>query len=572
MRAFVVATVVISCGLASADARAQGSIVDVKTVVNAETVKEGDTFQVDVVVTLRTNASVDELTLPDLSAFTVVRDTRSERSSMKMAGGKRSVTQETTHTFLVRATSTGEKTIGPAVVRVGKVRARAEGLIIRVLPDDKPRARRGKKPKSDPYVLELTFDKDEVFVGEQATLTARVYATGPAELRPLSMPKLPQFWVETLDQGGGRPSERSVDGTHYYVYQLHTAALFPLSAGEHTVEPIDLSATVGGGLWSRGKTFNIQSEPVTLRVKPLPTDGAPSDFNPGNVGRFAFKMRAEPLRTTLGQPVSVEMTVTGTGNGGQVTVPGLPERIEGARVFPPTFDENKSIVDGRVALTKRVTALVQPTRAGRLTIPGTRFVFFDPETGRFETKEATPITVVVDSAESAPSTEISNGRARIARGARPIVLRAESAPPFAPYRHGLFFPTTGALLLLGGALAGLGSWRARRRESGAFATAARRRERRAAMEKARDERDLARARTLVEDALAARVGDDVRALTADALVPTLVTRGVGQDLAARVATLFLDVESVLYAPAAGRDRRALFDEALSLLDGIEGAT
>lgn len=567
MRPFSVASIVLLTFLAR-DAGAAEPVVSVKTTVNADVVRAGDTFQIDVVVTVRTNAALDELTLPDLSSFTVLRDARAERSSVKLVAGQRAITQETTHTFLVSSSTPGVKQIGPAVARLGNIRARSEPIAITILKDE----RRGKRPKKkgEPYVLELTFDEEAVYVGEQATLSARVFATGPAELRPVSMPKLPQFWVEGIDQGGGRPTERTVDGTHYYVYPLHTAALFPLSPGEHTVEPLDVSVTVGGGMWSRGKTFTVTSDPVTLRVKPLP-DGAPVDFSSGNVGRFSMKMRADPLRTSLGRPVTVEIVVSGTGNNGTVVVPALPDRIEGARVFPPTFDESKSIVDRRVTMTKSVRALVQPTRAGRLTIPGTRFVFFDPETERYEVKEATPITIVVDEAEDDAQIDASGGRARIAKGARPIATRIASARPYAPYREGTFFPMVGALALAGGLAALLGAWRVRRRASGAFAAEAARRKRRADMHRARDERDLARARLLVEDAIAARAGDDVRALSVDRLPEALSARGVDAAVGERVARFFRDVETVLYAPAAGVDRRALFDEALAILALLEGA-
>jgi len=566
MRALVVTSTLLFALLAT-DARAAEPVVSVKTTVNADVVRAGDTFQIDVVVTVRTNAALDELALPDLSQFTVLRDARADRSSVKLVAGQRAVTQETTYTFLVSTSTPGTKQIGPAVARLGNLRARSEPITITVLKDEK----RGKRPrkKGEPYVLELTFDKESVYVGEQSTLSARVFATGPAELRPISMPKLPQFWVEGIDQGGGRPTERTVDGTHYYVYPLHTAALFPLAPGEHTVEPLDVSVTVGGGMWSRGKVFTVTSDPVTLRVKPLP-DGAPVDFSSGNVGRFSMKMRADPLRTSLGRPVTVEIVVSGTGNNGTVVVPALPDRIEGARVFPPTFDEAKSIVDGRVAMTKSVRALVQPTRAGRLTIPGTRFVFFDPETERYEVREATPITIVVDEADAEAEREASGGRARIAKGARPIATHIDASSPFAPYRSAAFFPLVGALSLVGGLAALLGAWRVRRRASGAFALSAARRRRRDDMHRARDERDLARARVLVEDALAARAGDDVRALSVDRLKETLAARGVDEAAAARATRFFLDVETVLYAPAAGVDRRALFDEALAILALLEG--
>ena len=81
--------------------------------------------------------------------------------------------------------------------------------------------------------------------------------------------------------------------------------------------------------FGRNATFNVTSDAIKIRVDPLPS-GAPSDFK-GAVGQFAMSTAVDKKTTRTNEPVSIKVTLSGTGN---------IKLLEGPAVeLPPDFEQ-----------------------------------------------------------------------------------------------------------------------------------------------------------------------------------------------------------------------------------------
>lgn len=580
--AIAAASVMLFCALASTDAegrrRKPSDVVSISLETSADAIEVGDSFQLDVVVRAATAKPIDELSLPDLSDFRVLRDHRSTMKSRKRSGGRSFVQTEYRYTYLLTADRAGRKRIGGARVRVGQEIATHRAVPILVKASTRtplPRDERGDptaKPGENlpPYFLDVSFNKNEAYVGEGVTLTARLYAQTTVSGRALDTPQWKQFWVEELSGAGSRPVQRDIEGKRYYIYTVSKKALFPLEAGELVIPPMSMQVETGSGLFGRGRSMVLRSDPAVLNAKALPAKGQPRTFTLGNVGEWKLEANITPRRLRVGEAATLRLTATGVGNVGQLTMPALDQEIEGARLFPPSFNERKTVDAGQVVGVKVVDALVQPTKTGVIEIPAYTLEYFDPKEKAYKRSTTKAMRLKVsraknDTAQSGAQSGPS--KKEIAAGARPVHLGVTSGGD----AIGIWPAPLGILL---GFLAWLSmAIMGRRREESASDQGAQRskraKARRKAMADAHQEKDLGRARSLVMDALADRVGDHVRALPHDELIEACQGAGLASDRASAVAAFFEAVDAVRFTPDASRSRQQLFEEGARLQEALD---
>lgn len=576
--AAVFACVALGGGPADAKRRAERKekVLSIRTETNATTLTVGDQFQLDIVVTVRTNAPVEELRLPTFDGFSVLRDSRSQRSSVQLSGGRRAVTLEQRYSYILSADTPGVHKIGSAYGRLGTNKARSKPVTVRVTDSS------GKTPKGsstdvdeaagEPFFLSVSFDRPQVYVGQQATLLVQVFAQQPIDARGLEMPKLPKFWVEKLEVSSSRPSERTLRGRRYYVYSLHAAALFPLEAGDHIIGRVELTVNTGSGFWSRGRSYKLKSTPVQLKVLPLPEEGRPADFARGNVGRWDLVARLSPPRTEAGQPVTLHIEAKGEGNASAIALPKLPEEIDGLRLFPPTYTEDRGVRQGLLQGTKQAEILVQPLKEGRIRIPQLSLHYFDPVAGRYDVARTRPLTLLVGPAAGGASTgqaSVGAVRSSIARSARPVRTGLVPGSVTPLYRSGVFPFSVAALALLSVASLLFGQ---RKKQAGQGAGAKRSKAlayNRGALGQAVEHQNLRQIQGAVLQHLSLLFGDEVKALPHDQLTAFLTGKGVGASDAEEAARLLADLEAILYAPASSGDRQRLAQLAGALLDRLE---
>ncbi|MBU8899277.1 protein BatD [Corallococcus sp. H22C18031201] len=576
-----------------------------------------DAFHLTVVVV---NAPANaQVRLPQSEDFEVLSNSRSSQRSISLSGGGPAVIQDVTrHMLVLRPNRAGSLTIPPAILNVGGRQMKTEPVRVTVkeghasqgsaqgsarpaLPDpfrnmpstandtlgedeeaDEPVIPRGD---SDLF-LRSTLDRDDVYVGEQVTLSLYVYSrVDLSSVDSVTMPKLEGFWSEAVENPTQLSSDQKiVDGIPYRTYLLRRSALFPVKPGALTISAAEADITTGF-LFAGHRVHRIANA-LKVKVRPLPA-GAPPGMSNANVGNWRLSLDVSNTRVELGQPVTVKVVLEGTGNVKNITPPKLTGPAS-LKVYDPTTTDKLTPSRNRIQGRRVVEYLVMPQRTGAFTLPALEFPYFDPSTRRYEVARTEPVTLNVE-AGAGGSTSLGTQTPRLndsaseqknvltSGGIRPVRYQARFEAPATPVWQRPFFAT--AVLAPLGLLAGvalMGGVRGRlatRTEAGKGKQQARAaRKRLAAAEKLRAGKDAGAFYVEVEKGLLgfldAQVGAPLGGLTRDALGERLAAAGVDAERRARV-------QFVLEACDMGRygggvepaERQKVLEAAAAVMEG-----
>ncbi len=250
--------------------------------------------------------------------------------------------------------------------------------------------------------VQLSLGKTEFWKGEVVPLQVAVLVH-PA-VQPLSpffpQVKTPNFAVNRFDRTSGLEA-REVNGEIWRAWQMESA-MTALQAGAQDFGPAELKAELlmplpgqsndpFGRQQGNRRTLTLGSNKVKVNVKELPTEGKPTGFA-GAVGNFEISVEASPVALKAGDPIAVEIAVSGTGNFDAVTAPRL-ESTEGWRLYEPRVSqENRSwgVEPGR----KTFTQILIPEKP-LSQIPPFVLHCFDPATGQYVSRRSAPIAVTL---------------------------------------------------------------------------------------------------------------------------------------------------------------------------------
>jgi len=420
-----------------------------------------ETLTLTVTLTMR-GKEPTEFQLPTTSDFDVISQGTSTQSSFSFGTGGASSTRTRTHTMVLRPLREGRLAIEPGVAVLDGKRYQTGKITVQVgkagtgrpqaqqpLPrrpstpfggfpgfDEDPfgRRRNAPPPTEGDVVLVASVDKEEVYIGEQVTLSISLRSRREVGGIPnFQMPKFDGFWAEDLESPTQIEAETQViDGIAWRVYHLRRRALFPLREGELQIDPAQVEVEMGGSFFARRDRLSRSSRPVTLRVKPLPP-GAPRGFAPSNVGRWELHLDAEPTTAAFGAPITLLLRAEGVGNLGSLELPRLPA-IEGMKIFDPVQHDEVQIRQRRYGGSRVHEYVLVPQRAGRFTIPAVEMPFFHPQTGRYETGRTQPISLQVLPGQMPQPQGQPQGQGRVAGGDAPPPVVADPGSGLAGIR------------------------------------------------------------------------------------------------------------------------------------------
>ena len=143
------------------------------------------------------------------------------------------------------------------------------------------------------------------------------------------------------------------------------------------------------------KQITLASEPDGIKVLALPTGGRPAGFA-GAVGKFEVGSEISAAKTAAGDPLTLRLKVTGTGNFDRVNSTMLGE-VGGWKTYKPTAKFEPADSAGYSG-EKHFEQAVIPIQTGRQIVPALAFSFFNPDTRQYETKLTAPLSVEVSTA------------------------------------------------------------------------------------------------------------------------------------------------------------------------------
>jgi hypothetical protein len=153
---------------------------------------------------------------------------------------------------------------------------------------------------------------------------------------------------------------------------------------------------VPGFFFNEGEPFRAASDPIRITAKPLPEDGRPAGFC-GGVGDFAVTASLSKDRSEGGEPLVLEVAVSGKGNVGIIGEPAVTAPA-GVKLLPPETRTETRLNDGRVAGTRRFKYPVIPQVDGRHVIPEIGMSFFNPKAGTYYARTTAALTFVATGA------------------------------------------------------------------------------------------------------------------------------------------------------------------------------
>jgi len=284
--------------------------------------------------------------------------------------------------------------------------------------------------------LRLVTTKKEFYVGEKVPVELKAFFRAGVELRVDGLPTLNSdaFTMNKLDN---QPlsSQQLIDGARYTVFTWSTT-ITAVKAGDYEMSvQIPVTVTVrqrpqrsrsddpfGGDAFdamfnnffgpATQKQVALNSKPNTIKILSLPVENRPASFS-GAVGRFDLTAEAVPAQTAAGDPVTLKLKISGTGNFDRVAAPAV-EANGTWKTYKPGTKFEPGDNDGYSGAKNFEQALV-PIQTGKLEIPALAFSYFDPEQKQYVTRTAAPMNIDV-----VPGQGASANAAQIAPAPAPL--------------------------------------------------------------------------------------------------------------------------------------------------------
>jgi hypothetical protein len=357
------------------------------------------------------------------------------------------ITSSVSYNYIVQAQKPGSYTIPSIKVTAGGESYSTKPLKFQVTPvGHRPNDSSGGTGQTAGEIafIRISEKSGSHYPGEIVPLTIKAYFSQAYRADINSLPALNgDGVVMTQLQDKPRQTEESVNGRMYHVLTWETS-LSGIKIGKHPIHfSLDasllipqkrrsLSPFAGNSLFDdsafdsffgghQRKPIVSVSPGIVFDVLPLPTDNQPDNFT-GAIGHFDLKVAATPVDVEIGEPMTLTMEISGTGNFDRVEAPVFPESPYW-KTYSPTsnFSDQERIASGTKTFEQAVVA-----KSGAVTgIPPLSFSYFDPREERYITKTSQAVAIRLKT----PDTPASPATPAIGKSIQPVQTAVQSQQP-----------------------------------------------------------------------------------------------------------------------------------------------
>ena len=328
-----------------------------------------------------------------------------QQTSMQWINGK--VTNTRVLSWTLSPKSIGKLIIPSIVINFNNIKTKTNSIKINV-----------KKVAVDNSSLNAfitaEIDKENAYIGEQVTLTYKLYKNIELSLEPFEIPEFSGFWVEELF----RPNQLkfknvNINGVRYQVSTLYKAALFPITGSEYDIDPLKVKVKLQKRRKRQSRdpffdpffeSFFTQTETKILRspnrkinIKQFPNP-IPDGFT-GAVGNFEINTSIDIDSVFVNEAITFKTSISGTGNLGLFTIPKIifSDQID---QFPPTEKFEKNVFRNELSGKMTWEYILVPRFSGKISIPPIRIVYYNTDLNKWGTLESKPLIVPVRKANN----------------------------------------------------------------------------------------------------------------------------------------------------------------------------
>jgi tetratricopeptide (TPR) repeat protein len=390
MRSLAALFVMVAVANASAEVTVQPRLDPAQVIV-------GQPAALEVEIQGTQNAAVPAIPVPDGLRL----EYRGQSTQVSIVNG--AMTASLTHSFLLVPDRAGAFDVGPIRVQADGKEIDAGTVRLVVAAATAPRAASGDSADLGENGLRLSIgvDKPRVYLHERVPLRVRL-EVGNVQVTDV---RYPGVSAEGFSVGKFTEPQQHQERRGGRIVQVvdFTTDLVPLRTGETALSATMALAVVvrrGNPLFDQffgldaafggRKNVTLEADPVTMSVLPLPEAGRPPSFG-GAVGSFSLTATAKPLEVRAGDPVTLSLTLSGSGNLEHAQAPAFAGS-DALKVYP-----SSAVAESEhwATIEKRFEQVVIPQAPGAVTLPPLEFSFFDPDDGAYHTASTRPIALHV---------------------------------------------------------------------------------------------------------------------------------------------------------------------------------
>lgn len=369
--------------------------------VRPKRIYKGDTFQAEFRLS---NAKSKEFRPPNFGGLEVVGGPY-YASEQTLNKGRISFSESRTYELVAR--KTGTYTIGSTSVVVDRRRIESTPITVTILERDLSR----QNEEADLFVV-AEPDIYEAFIGQQIILRYKLY-TRQNVRRPnrREEEQYPGFYAQPIRSGNYRSQIEVYNGKQYRTDVFYTIALFPQQTGLLTIPSTNVQVGVeleedSGGIsfFQNARRVDLQTQPVDITVKPLPTNT--SESFTGGVGSFRIEYFMRNNQITTDDALSFRVSIVGDGDIKRVGTPKI-EFPEGFEVYDPRVELEETIEqNGRLTGRKIIEYIAVPMLPGDYKL-NPSLSYFDPDSIKYISVNSAPFDVRVSQGQNNTSTFVN---------------------------------------------------------------------------------------------------------------------------------------------------------------------
>jgi len=400
-----------------------------KTSLHPQTVYLGSSLLLEVEVQGTARPDKAEMAANDSFLVEPLPGEGADRTSLVVVDGKITEKPSPVYYYRFRLTpvKSGKLEIPPVSVAVAdELMHAAAGAVMVLMPE-----------QSDDFKMSVELSKSSLYVGEDVTVIFTIYMRGDFENITIDAPFLnsPHFQFDVPDPLAANGENRKkvmvnqqlaaastgtqeILGKQFttltvtqvvrgkavgkYEWPGFTASADIFAGYEQTpIQSSDTAESIRQSYFgmNRKKAFRrviAQAQPVTVTVRDLPGEGRPEGFT-GLIGKYRLSASAAPCDVNVGEPITLTITIAGTGNLDKVQLPFLntfPDLVE-------NFKIGSAAAAGTVEGDRKVfVETLRPLNAAVGVIPPVTLVYFDPEAGDYRVAASQTIPIKVSPASA----------------------------------------------------------------------------------------------------------------------------------------------------------------------------